>query len=335
MPYHSTYSTPSTTKKSTTNAQGQIAPDGYHYMPDGTLMSDLEHVRLYATPRIIAGIDIDFNDIRAAGETRMFTISGDEDAVFSLEVKNEDDYYYNFQTNLFQATKTRLSNISISGGAYKRNIVFPTVTDADQYDFYLFSESNYNTEHALFNEVRFSDGSFDANSSSGSNANLVQKVIYQTLDMDITILGSSGSGDISGSGLSTPVQTITTSRGKNVKAIPFSVTVSVTSGALSIDRQPVGSDIFAIVERTIGAAPIDIEGEDLYPAVTETDVVNGDFSAGATKIVMYTNVADKMVVGDRVTIATTALTDTVDGAATSFRVIMDNNVVTKMAVEIE
>jgi len=29
------------------NAQGQTAPRGYHYMPDGTLMSDAEHARLY------------------------------------------------------------------------------------------------------------------------------------------------------------------------------------------------------------------------------------------------------------------------------------------------
>ena len=36
--------------------------------------------------RIITGIDIDFSDIKAAGETRNFTVSGSNAAVFSLEV---------------------------------------------------------------------------------------------------------------------------------------------------------------------------------------------------------------------------------------------------------
>ena len=37
-------SSPTTTS---TNAQGETAPAGFHYMPDGTLMSDAEHTRLY------------------------------------------------------------------------------------------------------------------------------------------------------------------------------------------------------------------------------------------------------------------------------------------------
>ena len=44
MSYHNTAST--SAKQSITNAQGQKAPAGYHYMPDGTLMSDAEHAEL-------------------------------------------------------------------------------------------------------------------------------------------------------------------------------------------------------------------------------------------------------------------------------------------------
>ena len=44
MPYHNI---PSSARQSTTNAQGETAPPGYHYMPDGTLMSDVEHAKLY------------------------------------------------------------------------------------------------------------------------------------------------------------------------------------------------------------------------------------------------------------------------------------------------
>ena len=45
--------------QSRTNAQGEAAPSGFHYMPDGTLMSDIEHGNLYGEKKITAfdGID--------------------------------------------------------------------------------------------------------------------------------------------------------------------------------------------------------------------------------------------------------------------------------------
>ena len=129
-----------------TNTQGQTAPAGYHYMPDGTLMSDAEHARLYGE-KIIKSFNLDTSDIKAAGEIRKFEITGDKGAVFSLEIKNGNNYY-NFQTNLFQATKTGLSNIAIGTGSYTGNITFPKVAAGVQYDVFLFSESNYNTKNA-------------------------------------------------------------------------------------------------------------------------------------------------------------------------------------------
>tara|TARA_R110001583_G_scaffold144023_1_gene296066 strand:- start:65 stop:2017 length:1953 start_codon:yes stop_codon:yes gene_type:complete len=304
MSYHNTSST--ATSQSTTNAQGQTAPAGYHYMPDGSLMLDTEHARLYGA-KTIRDLDINFTDIKAAGETRTFIVSGENGAVFSLEIKNEDDYYYNFQTELFQATKTRLSDISIEGNSYKGNIVFPAVTDADQYDFLLFVGEN--TQHSDYIEVRFLDSSIDINSSTGSNSNAIQKVIYQTLDVDIVITGFSGNSDITGYFNTAPnavSQTITTSRGRSVATIPISITVTVTAGALSIDRQPTENDIMSFVTRTIGSAPINIPGEDIYPAITTAadstseggTTVNGS-STGTT---VTTHVVSSTIasVGDRV-----------------------------------
>ena len=301
MSYHNTSST--ATSQSTTNAQGQTAPAGYHYMPDGSLMLDTEHARLYGA-KTIRDLDINFTDIKAAGETRTFIVSGENGAVFSLEIKNEDDYYYNFQTELFQATKTRLSDISIEGNSYKGNIVFPAVTDADQYDFLLFVGEN--TQHSDYIEVRFLDSSIDINSSTGSNSNAIQKVIYQTLDVDITLTGFSGGGDISGSGFANPAQTITTSRGRSVATIPISITVTVTAGALSIDRQPTENDIMSFVTRTIGSAPINIPGEDIYPAVTAADkVVNVSGGTAADddppNVTMDDDFTGLWAVGDRIT----------------------------------
>tara|TARA_R110001583_G_scaffold117798_2_gene268910 strand:- start:183 stop:2207 length:2025 start_codon:yes stop_codon:yes gene_type:complete len=325
MSYHNT----SSVAQRTTNTQGQTAPTGYHYMPDGSLMSDVEHAKLYGE-KIIKDFVLDTSGIKEIGERRKFTILGDKGAVFSLQIK-EGVNYYNFKTGLFQTAPTKLANVSIPGDSYKGNINFPKVAAGAQYDIYLFSENS--TKHAEYKEVRFPDNRIDVNSTTGSNSNLIQKVIYQTLDVTVTLGTYAPNGTVTGTLSATKV--ITTPRNGSVPLTPFSFIVTTgTSNTLTINKQPTSNDVMAFITATPAAAPLDIEGEDLYPAVTQTDVVNGDFSAGTThKIVMDNNVASKMVVGDRVTIATTALTDTVDGAITlSNRVVMDNNVVTKMAV---
>ena len=301
MSYHNTSSRTATT---TSSAQGRTAPPGYHYMPDGSLMLDADHTSANVVVKKINDIVIDFNDIKAAGENKKFTVLGDAGAVFSLEITNEDDpkKYYNFKTNLFQTAKTKLSNISISGSSYSGDIAFPAVTDADQYDILLFAESNYNTKHRKLRKVRLADGSFDANSSSGSNSLVVQKVIYQTLDVDFTIGTASRNSEISGSGLSSPVQTITTSRGKSVSLTPFSITVSVTAGALSIDRQPIETDLTMVAGRNISLQPINILGENISQSI-KTGTINGvRTGAGGHDTVTIDEVAATVAaVGDRIT----------------------------------
>ena len=57
MTYHYGSSTPSVqTQRTTINIQtDQEAPPGFHYMPDGTLMSDAEHERLYGNTVVGTG----------------------------------------------------------------------------------------------------------------------------------------------------------------------------------------------------------------------------------------------------------------------------------------
>ena len=132
MSYHysssSTPSTPSSARQSVVNAQGLVAPPGFHYMPDGTLMSDIEHSRLYSGGTI-ESFDLDTTNIKVSGEKRAFTITGS--GTFSLMIKNESDNYYNFITNSFQAASTMLANQEIKN-KYSRYISFPsapTTTD--------------------------------------------------------------------------------------------------------------------------------------------------------------------------------------------------------------
>ena len=122
MSYHSytststNQSTPSTTTTTTVavnkqsfNAEGLVAPDGFHYMPDGTLMSDVEHAARYGSGKVIRGFDLDLSDLPATSERRRFNILGDKEAEFKLEIKdNTTGYYYNFVTNVFQAASSSL-----------------------------------------------------------------------------------------------------------------------------------------------------------------------------------------------------------------------------------
>ena len=400
MSYHTT--TPAAARQSTTNTQGKTAPTGYHYMPDGSLMSDADHASLYGG-KIIKSLNLDTSGIKQAGERRKFTVLGDKGAVFSLEIR-EGLNYYNFETNLFQTTQSRLTDVSIAGNSYSGNISFPNAAATDtvngavtsgikvvmdtavastmevgdrvtgnaalnagnvtvaalnpdgdntsefslseaiaiadditlsftgshQYDVYLFAESNFGTSHAEYAEVRSSDGAIDINSSTGSNSNLIQKVIYQTLDVTLTLSNYAPNTTITGA---TASQVITTSRNASVGIIPFSFTWTVgTSNTLAITKQPTSGDVIALITATPAATPINIPGEDVYPAVTNTDTINGAITSG-TRYIMDTNVADKMAAGDKITTAVT--TDTVDGSISVFsgsKIVMTNNVAGKMNV---
>ena len=52
-PSLSELSSPRRSSSSTPTSAGQVAPAGYHYMPDGTLMSDEEHDRLYGVKSVV------------------------------------------------------------------------------------------------------------------------------------------------------------------------------------------------------------------------------------------------------------------------------------------
>lgn len=245
--------------------------------------------------KVIKSFILDTKNIRQNGEGRRLSVLGDDDAVFSLEVKSGSNYY-NFQTNLFQANRTRLDNVSISNGLFNVNVIFPSVSSGAKYDIYLTAEGN--TKHTDYKEARFSDGSMDINSTEGSNSRLVQKVIYQTLDVTMTISHYSPNSTIAGS--STTTHTTTTSREKSTTTIPFTTAWTVSSTrTLSINRQPVASDIMNFLTATVGA-PVDISRENTFPSVTGTGSVNGAVS-NTKRLVMDQNVADIMSVGDKLT----------------------------------
>ena len=99
-----------TRTRTTTSAQsssytirGQVtqAPLGYHFMPDGNLMSDVKHIETYGGKyKIIEDIIIDTSDISIHKiKSLPFKIIGDNGAVFSLQVKDVDNNKFYCQAN--------------------------------------------------------------------------------------------------------------------------------------------------------------------------------------------------------------------------------------------
>jgi len=285
--------------------------------------------------KIIKRFILDTSNVSIDGDTRSFTIVGDTGAVFSLEILNEDTTptYYNFATQTFSTTKASLRNITLNGNQYKGFIKFPVVGDADHYDIRLFAEHGYDTFHAPYNEVRFPDGSIDINSSTGSNSSLLMKKIYQYANTTITLSAVSPNSVTEWGSVSITTDSVTGVRFGTLAKTSFSVVATAASArSIRINNQPDENSLTAYVERNIGSAEA-IVNEDIYPAVSNTDTVDGAITGGGStvKVVMDTNVADKMAVGDKITAA--VATDTVDGAVTSGTVVtMDNNVAGKMAI---
>jgi len=249
---------------------------------------------------IITAFDLDLSDLPATSERRRFNISGDKGAEFKLEIKdNTTGYYYNFVTDAFQAAASSLEE-KMSKNSYSGNITFPAITGGDdQYDIYLHAKPG--TEHVAYNEVRFGDGSIDINNSTGSNSLMMQKVIYQYAALTLTLQGYSIGGTVAGT---MATDTVSINRRKSSAKTAFSMTcTAATTAAYRILKQPVADDVLAFVEPVVGAAPIDLPGENIYPTATGTDTVNmaGGRSASATAITMDAAVATKMTVGDRVT----------------------------------
>ena len=274
-----------------------------------------------SSDKVIKSFTLDLSDLPQSTTTRSFAIAGDNGASFTLEINNEDSpkKYYNFTTNTFTATKSKLE-ASIENGQYRGFITFPTVADDDHYDIYL--RANIGTKHVPYNEVRFGDGTLDINSSTGSNSSLVQKIIYQYTPVTLTLTGYSVGGTVAGTFGTSAIEM---DRGKSFAKTAFSFTTTAgATAAYRILKQPTVDDILSFVQPVVSSSPETIPGENIYPTVTNTDTTGGVISS-TDLVTMTTDVEDKMVPGDRVTGTGISSSDVVtvlnitDGTAKQFR----------------
>ena len=238
MSYHNM----SNTQQSTVNAQGQSAPAGYHYMPDGTLMANND-MHGYSE-KVIKNFAIDTKDVHSDGETRSFTISGDQGAIFSFEVYDNaaTRNYYHFDTKLFSSSKPNLCLEELNG-SYSFSVKFPAATALHTYTIEVTAHSvdNIKTVHTRANEVRFPDDTINHNASTGSNSNILKKILYQDLVKNLYLscvapskYTASTSAIASGHGITGTSLELTTGHAANRKRVEVgdkATSAGMTSGA--------------------------------------------------------------------------------------------------------
>ena len=162
---------------------GIKAPSGFHYMPNGKLMSDADHVAVHGyIEQKITGLNLNNKDILNEGETKTFTILGDKEAIFSLEIYDNTGKYYNFNTNTWSTTSATLNKKKLNNN-YTVSVTFDALPDSSlkTYTINLFAETAHNikTIHIPLAEFRNADGSININKATGSNSNILTKTIYQ------------------------------------------------------------------------------------------------------------------------------------------------------------
>ena len=254
--------------------------------------------------KIIRSFIIETKNISANGEVRSFKVVGDKNAVFTLQVTNEDSpaAYYNFETKTFTTTRKTLQVVIDGSGQYNGSIKFPSVGDADHYDIFLFAESAYNTKHAPYVEVRKEDGTININATTGSESNLLKRKIIQPVNSVLTISAVSPNHNTEFASLTKSSVTITGTKNNSSIKVPFTLTITTGgANALAINKNPSINDIAAYKQIAMGTGQ-QYDSENLFAGSTRTTnkTVDGAVTSGVN-VTMDDNVADIMTVGDRVT----------------------------------
>ena len=223
--------------------------------------------------KIIRNINIDTSDLPAAKTARSFYIVGDPEAVFTFYLVNEVHeetttnkgaigHFYNFKSKQFVASDFEgLLQVKIPpSGTYVGSISFPAVSDDDEYNIYVVAEKHFDTE---FSESIVKSGfvykvpNFDISTNTDGSLKYPAS-IYQYVDKAIRVKFESANTNVTedNSGL---FSTITIEAGPFTSAVSTgSVTgtaaVSASDLSISISRQPLATDFYAITNGTVDGA---------------------------------------------------------------------------------
>lgn len=139
---------------------------------------------------LITSVYIDTSKMRSVSNSRVLTVGGDDEAVFSLQVsRSSDGRFYDFSTSTFSATygsQSRLINLSPGN----TSIIFPTASGGDTYTIHVWPEPHFNTSLSFGqNKLRHTQEIEQA----GTNA-----VVTFSTDTSISTISATSMGSSSG-----------------------------------------------------------------------------------------------------------------------------------------
>ena len=176
---------------------GAEAPAGFHYMPNGRLMNDADHIAVHGyLDKKIFSFTMETNDISHLGESRPFRIDGDTGAYFSMEAFTVDSNgnalkHYDFYSHQWLDVKSGSINRVRLNGSYTSEIKFAEYPSGSlstcKVRVVAETVNNCRTSHVAAVEVRNLDGSLNVNDSTGSNSNIIEKILYQDVAKNLHI----------------------------------------------------------------------------------------------------------------------------------------------------
>mgnify|MGYP004449691549 FL=1 len=234
------------------NEQGETAPKGFHYMSDGTLMSDAEHIKIYGELKIarsITNFTMETDDIPSSATSRGFRVVGERGAVFGVQVSDGEGKFYDFKTMTFTSTFTSQNRLSItmSGGSYSGSILFPADADGQTYTVFLFASPHHNSELSGFSTDKVS----------------YTTTISQLADTVITFAPSStNTNNYTSGSLASGVNATSTASPITTTENPITINWKFTNAShdsygfgLIVDRDPVDTDWYFQTTEAISSNP--------------------------------------------------------------------------------
>lgn len=213
-------------------------------------------------------------------------VSGDDGAVFSLQIKDNSspNKFYNFLTNTFTNTFTSensLNNISISG-TFNKTIVLPANSIGGIYDFLLFSYPEFETE--ISNSI--SSNSYFASISVNQGKQVGVRFSTSSDQLDAQFVGVGSFNDNDGVAMKVDDSAGSTSS----RTMPISKTLSDTGDSFALGYKYTLPS--AVNNNNSLADSLQPKDKDFFTAVT------GQANGGGTNSTsMILNSVDGLVVG--------------------------------------
>ena len=222
--------------------------------------------------KLIKSIALDKINVKSSGDIVNYIISGDKDAVFSLQIRDTSSptKFYNFETNVFETGITSehtLSNVSIPINSYQRSVNIPAASAGNEYRFLVFAQPHFETKtSSSSNEVlltkdltqgsdvtvRFSTKS-DQAAERFEGQGLFTNTAFNAANTGLGDPKATGSSEASASAVVNFGQNLSDAGGTTFLGYKATFNQATQLHVIEDSKQPVESDFFATITKQLSA----------------------------------------------------------------------------------